>query len=197
MGPTTRRELSPPNSDNGCAVPKPSASGERLMTRGVVCRTVADNDPMLAANKSSERRSRRRLSQLGGQGPRLPGKGCFGFSFTLDKNFTRATIAWTSGSATPNMFPTTSASGQPDWTAKFERTKTPPDNRRAGRASQGPATADGLRSARPKLPPLRGPRQASTSSLTLLVANAVCVDEVCAAWRRRSHDQASWPAPSS
>jgi hypothetical protein len=30
------------------------------------------------------------------------------------------------------MFPTTSASGQPDWTAKFERTKTAPDNAQGG-----------------------------------------------------------------
>jgi hypothetical protein len=63
-----------------------------------------------------------------------PKDGCFGFSFKLPPGFKAdATIAGpTPHRPAPNMFPTTTAPGQPDWTAKFERTNAPPDNATGG-----------------------------------------------------------------
>jgi cell migration-inducing and hyaluronan-binding protein len=55
-----------------------------------------------------------------------PAKGCLGFAFTLPGDF----VTDNSGQKVrpqPEAFPTTAATGKPDWTTHFERTATKPD----------------------------------------------------------------------
>ena len=93
-----------------------------------------NTDPLLTANPALEKEVNDVCGTWAFKDLDCPKDGCFGFSFKLPSGFTTdATIAGpTRHRPAPNMFPTTSASGQPDWTAKFERTKTAPDNAQGG-----------------------------------------------------------------
>jgi len=91
-------------------------------------------DPLLRANPALENEVNKVCGTWAVKDLDCPKDGCFGFSFKLPSGFNAdATIAGpTPHRPAPKLFPTSNASGQPDWTAKFERTTTAPDNAAKG-----------------------------------------------------------------
>jgi hypothetical protein len=89
-----------------------------------------NRDPLLIANPGLEKEVNAVCGTWAVKDLDCPKDGCFGFSFTLpDKFKADATIEGpTPHRPRPAMFPDTTAPGQPDWTAKFQRTSTAPDN---------------------------------------------------------------------
>jgi hypothetical protein len=81
---------------------------------------LANNDPMLAANKSLNAEVDAACRNWAVKDLDCPAKGCFGFSFTLDKNFKLDGLGQ-AARLTPTKFP--------PWTTRFVRTTTPPDNK--------------------------------------------------------------------
>jgi cell migration-inducing and hyaluronan-binding protein len=99
-----------------------------------------NRDPLLIANPALENEVNKVCGTWAVKDLDCPKDGCFGFSFKLPSGFkTDATIAGpTPHRPAPAKFPDTSAPGQPDWTAKFERTTTAPDNAAKGACFYSP-----------------------------------------------------------
>jgi hypothetical protein len=142
-----KRELSPANSDNGLCGPKTFCKWGTGNDAGRCVSNLADNDPMLAANKSLNAEVDAACRNWAVKDLDCPAKGCFGFSFTLDKNFKLDGLGQ-AARLTPKKFP--------PWTTRFVRTTTPPDNK-----SQPDQNGNELECYYPKLPPdcTAGPRQ--------------------------------------
>jgi hypothetical protein len=94
-----------------------------------------NKDPLLIANSALENEVNKVCGTWAVKDLDCPKGGCFGFSFKLPDTFVAdATIPGpTPHRPAPVKFPTTSASGQPDWQTKFARTKTDPDNAKGGK----------------------------------------------------------------
>jgi cell migration-inducing and hyaluronan-binding protein len=99
---------------------------------------LADNDAMLAANKSLKNEVDAACRNWAVKDLDCDPAGCFGFSFTLDKDFKPDGLGQ-AARPMPTKFP--------PWTTQFVRTTTAPDNK-----SQ---LKDGIESEcyYPKLPP--------------------------------------------
>jgi hypothetical protein len=95
---------------------------------------LVNSDPLLIANPALEIEVNNVCGTWAVKDLDCPKDGCFGFSFKLPSGFKAdATIAGPTPHRPPSAkFPGTTASGQPDWTAKFERTKTGPDSAQGG-----------------------------------------------------------------
>src|SRR5208282_3560215 len=88
---------------------------------------LAATDPLLAANPNLAAEVDAVCGQWAVKDLDCPAKGCFGFSFTLPS--TSFTADSTYRRPDPQPFPTSAdTTHQPDWTTRFTRTSTRPDN---------------------------------------------------------------------
>jgi hypothetical protein len=88
---------------------------------------LAATDPLLVANPNLAAEAAAVCGQWAVKDLDCPAKGCFGFSFTIPSTSFTADSKYRRPD--PKVFPTTADTAhQPDWTTKFTRTSTAPDN---------------------------------------------------------------------
>ena len=127
-------DLDPKTAANLCQ-PKTFCQAKNGSCVSALVDSGANRDPLLIANPGLENEVNEVCGTWAVKDLDCPKDGCFGFSFKLPSGFKAdATIAGpTPHRPAPAKFPTTAdGQGQPDWTAKFKQTTTPPDNATGG-----------------------------------------------------------------
>jgi hypothetical protein len=117
-------ELNPANKDNGLCGPKKFCKWGTGNDAGRCVSNLSDSDPQLSDGHNLNVRLKAEVDAAcrnwGAKDLDCPAKGCFGFSFTLDKDFKTGDGLGQAARPTPKTFP--------PWTTQFVRTTTAPDN---------------------------------------------------------------------